>query len=729
MFCQLELLQSCLRSRVRSVLLDLPESLDETYERILADILKANPDQAYRLLQYLIAATQPVHVDELAEIFALNFPDTEDGIPVLNKDWRSDDKQRGALATCSSLIVVVDSYDNNLGRNTRFVRFAHFSVKMFLISKRLADIKADISRFHIRLEPAHTITAKSCLAILLQSDQDGRADSTSALYKYAAQHWVDHAHIGNVSSQKYEMRRLFDPTKPYFTAWLNSYDPDVEWTSFLRDNSDSFQSWPQRSKFTSFGEDDAPLCLYYAALCEFNDLTGYLITKYPQHVNATVGLNKSPLVAALRNKRVQVAELLHLHGAVLPIGYNSRTPLHAASADGVADVAQWLLDIGADANAYTESRETPLYFAAMNGHLELVRILLSHGADVNAATTDNYTPLHKASSGGHINVVQLLIEKGADVNAQDESQLTPLLCAKDVKTMRLFIPYRAAIQGRNESQSTPLHIASSRLDAETVKLLIESGADVHARDESQSTPLHYAQNAEIVQLLIKHGADVHTQDESQSTPLHLASSRLNAEIVRLLVEKGADVNARDESQSTPLHRVLYGKRDIISPLVIDHGANTTSEIIQILIENGADVNAQDQTQSTPLHLASSSWDVKVTQLLIKHGADVHAENQDQSTPLHIASSLSFSMNMGTTVRLLIKHGANVNACDKNHQTPLHRVSSCWDPNSDSLCLLLENGADVNVEDNKGLTPFEIASQGNRHDKITQLLFDHRTSMI
>ena len=267
MFCQLELLQSCLRSRVRSVLLDLPESLDETYERILADILKANPDQAYRLLQYLIAATQPVHVDELAEIFALNFPDTEDGIPVLNKDWRSDDKQRGALATCSSLIVVVDSYDNNLGRNTRFVRFAHFSVKMFLISKRLADIKADISRFHIRLEPAHTITAKSCLAILLQSDQDGRADSTSALYKYAAQHWVDHAHIGNVSSQiEYEMRRLFDPTKPYFTAWLNSYDPDVEWTSFLRDNSDSFQSWPQRSKFTSFGEDDAPLCLYYAAL-------------------------------------------------------------------------------------------------------------------------------------------------------------------------------------------------------------------------------------------------------------------------------------------------------------------------------------------------------------------------------------------------------------------------------------------------------------------------------
>ena len=100
----------------------------------------------------------------------------------------------------------------------------------------------------------------------------------------------------------------------------------------------------QRSKFTSLGEDDAPLCLYYAALCGFRDLTRYLITKYPQHVDATVGLNKSPLAAALRNRHIQVAELLHQHGAVLPIGYKGRTLLHAASADGLVDVAQWLLE-------------------------------------------------------------------------------------------------------------------------------------------------------------------------------------------------------------------------------------------------------------------------------------------------------------------------------------------------------------------------------------------------
>ena len=735
MFCQLEVLQSCLPQSIRRVLQDLPESMDATYERILRDILKANPDQAYRLLQFLTVATRPVSLDELAEILALDFSETKNGIPVLNEDWRWHDKYRGILATCSSLVVIVNSYDYNLERKTCFVRFSHFSVKEFLTSKRLANIKADISRFHIRLEPAHTITTQSCLATLLQSDQDGRADNTPALYEYAAQHWVYHAKAGNVSLHiEYGMRRLFDPAKPYFTAWLNSYDPDIEWTSFLRGDSGPFQSQPQRSKFTSLGEDNARLCLYYAALCGFRDLTRFLTTMYPQHVNATVGLNKSPLVAALRNEHVPVAKLLYQHGAVLPFGHNrhtlnGRTLLHAASADGLVYVAQWLLDLGADANARADSERTPLYFAAMNGHSEIVRVLLGHKVlvDVNATTTDNYTPLHKASSGGHIDILRLLINRGANVNAQNESQSTPLHCARDAETVQLLINHGADIHIRDESRSTPLHCARN---AETVQLLINHGADIHARNQSQSTPLHLAssrENAEIVQLLIENGADVHARDENQSTPLHCAR---NAETVQLLVDHGADIHARDESQSTPLHRVLSGKRDIISRLVIDHKANATAKTIQVLIENGADVNARDQSQSTPLHLASSSWDVKVTQLLIKHGADVRAQNQDQSTPLHIASSLSFSMNMGTTVRVLIKHGANVNACDKNNQTPLHRVSSCWDPNSDSLCLLLENGADMDVVDNEGLTPFDIASsQENRHQKITRLLFDHRASMI
>jgi ankyrin repeat protein len=61
----------------------------------------------------------------------------------------------------------------------------------------------------------------------------------------------------------------------------------------------------------------------------------------------------------------------------------------------------------------------------------------------------------------------------------------------------------------------------SRREAETAQLLIKHGADVHARDQSQSTPLHLAlsnRDAEIAQLLIKHGADVHAVIKASRRP-------------------------------------------------------------------------------------------------------------------------------------------------------------------------------------------------------------------
>ena len=74
-----------------------------------------------------------------------------------------------------------------------------------------------------------------------------------------------------------------------------------------------------------------------------------------------------------------------------------------------------------------------------------------------------------------------------------------------------------------------------RNKARIMRLLIEHGADVKARDETQSTPLHMASYSgipDLVQLLIEHGAGTNVQDRdrSQRTPLHLASSRVSAKV-------------------------------------------------------------------------------------------------------------------------------------------------------------------------------------------------------
>jgi ankyrin repeat protein len=618
------MLRNCLPQNVRRVLQELPASLDETYERMLREILKANPDQTFRLLQCLTVATRPLRVDELAEVLTLDFDTAEEGIPALNKDWRWDDERQGVLATCSSLIVVVDSYDYNSWRKIRLVQFAHFSVKEFLTSDRLAGIKADISRFHIRLEPAHTVITQACLGVLLQSDYDDRVKSSSSLSKYAARYWVGHAQFENVSSHiEGGMRRLFDPAKRHFIAWLDSYNLDNKWVSFLEGDLHSSTSWHPNS--ASFGQEDTAPCLYYAALCGFYDLTKYLIFKNPLHVNARVGLNKSSLVAALHNRHFRVVELLYQHGAVLPIGYEGRTLLHAASADGRVDVAQWLLNIGVDANAQDDGHRTPLHFAAANGHPELVQILLGHSVDVNARDWSHRTPLHLASKSFRgEESVRLLIEHGASVNARDGNHQMPLHLASSkghFGTVQLLIENGAHVNARDWRHQTPLYLALFECAGKTARLLIKHGAGIHALSLNRSTALHLASSqgdTETVWLLIKHGADVDAQDHDQSTPLHKASSLpfwINAEtIVRLLIEHGASVDAYDKNHQTPLHRVSS----------CDY---PNSDSLRLLLENGADADVEDDKGSTPFQMASSkeNWSREhrdIVQLLLDHSARV-----------------------------------------------------------------------------------------------------------
>jgi hypothetical protein len=156
-FCQLEVLRDCLPSSVRRTLMELPESLDETYERILKEIKKPNRAHARRVLQCLVVTIRPLCVVELAEVLAVDFDDAE-GIPRSKLDWRWEEQELALLSACSSLIAIVQ------GGDSRVVQFSHFSVKEFLTSPRLTTASGEISNYHIDLEPAHTILAQACLS-------------------------------------------------------------------------------------------------------------------------------------------------------------------------------------------------------------------------------------------------------------------------------------------------------------------------------------------------------------------------------------------------------------------------------------------------------------------------------------------------------------------------------------------------------------------------------------
>ena len=445
-FCQLEILRDCLPPSVRRTLDGLPESLDRTYERILKEIKKPNRDHARRLMQCLVVAIRPLRVKELAEVLAVDFDGTEQ-FPELNPKWRWEDEEQALLASCSSLITIVESGEY------RVVQFSHFSVREFLTSTRLATSSGDILRYHIALEPAHTILAQACLGVLLRSDDhdeqscDG-VGNNSPLARYAAEHWVAHAQFEHVSSHlRTAIEYLFDLDKPYFAAWLVLYDIDTRCPS-----DSTFHI------FTPFGKRGASP-LYYAALCGFQDLVGILIVKYPQQVNASGGSYVTPLVAALAGKYFQTAELLRLSGADPNVQcYLGNTPLHSAACYGDVEMVQVLLDLGADVNFRNNGRRTPLnyipcgspgYFGVPNISqllADVVRLLLVRGADVDARNDQGRTPLHAATIMAKIEVIRVLLEHGADVGAEDNQGRTAFSLAKrhlHVDIMRLLSDHGA----------------------------------------------------------------------------------------------------------------------------------------------------------------------------------------------------------------------------------------------------------------------------------------------
>ena len=465
MFCQLEALQHCIPPNLRQYLNELPDTLDETYDRILKGINKSQKDNAHRLLQCLTVAVRPLLVEELAELLAFDFhASNSGGIPMFKEDWRWDDEEEAVLSTCSSLITIIPRDDS------RVVQFSHFSVKEYLTSPRLArSPHGEVSRFRIDLEPAHTVMAQASLATLLRLDEHaGGSDAKiSPLVKYAAEHWVDHAQFEKVSSRVRDgMDDLFDDSKPHFAAWLRVHNIDKDW-----------------NRFSPYSQDvGSPL--YYAAFCGFYDLAERLITKHPEQVNTRGGRNLFPLQAALYKRRFPVANLLYEHGAVVNVqGIYGYTPVHAASFGGQADILRWLLSHGADANTLSSMRFTPLNEAADGMHFEAIQVLLEHHADINLADISGETPLYLVlsdySSTAVETVARRLLEHGADPN----------ICKND--------------------HTTPLHEASSRGLLEVARPLLSYGAKVDAKDGEGTTPFQVAVSKghdELTRLLEEHGA-------------------------------------------------------------------------------------------------------------------------------------------------------------------------------------------------------------------------------
>lgn len=139
-------------------------------------------------------------------------------------------------------------------------------------------------------------------------------------------------------------------------------------------------------------------------------------------VDAVAGTGQSlvhPLHLATQFHYPAVVSLLLAHGAAVD-ATNSRgqTPLWLAAESGYADIAEQLLEGGADPLLGDDRfSDSPIYVAAMHGYLDVVKLMVSKGVDVNYQNPrTGETPLWVAAMDSRVEVLEFLLSEGADPN-------------------------------------------------------------------------------------------------------------------------------------------------------------------------------------------------------------------------------------------------------------------------------------------------------------------------
>ncbi len=153
--------------------------------------------------------------------------------------------------------------------------------------------------------------------------------------------------------------------------------------------------------------------------------------------------------AAAAGDLAMVELLLSLGADPNALDGGSHTPLYSAGNEcavpSAGKVVRALVQGGADVDAHEGvKRCTALHMAARRGHAEVAEALLDCGADLEARDSHGETPLRRAVNCDKAALASLLLARGADVRSRAKNGTTPVLAARSTAMKRLL---ESAVEG------------------------------------------------------------------------------------------------------------------------------------------------------------------------------------------------------------------------------------------------------------------------------------------
>ena len=352
------------------------------------------------------------------------------------------------------------------------------------------------------------------------------------------------------------------------------------------------------------------------------DVAGRLLAAGAR-VDAAGGRNQTALMWAVAQRHPAVVEVLLAHGAavdarsdvwtevvkttpepwnpeyVAEIPQGGYTPLLFAARVGDLASARLLAEAGADVDDQAPYGTSATVVAAHSGHGDVAAYLLEQGADANAAGA-GYTALHAAILHKDAKLARALLDRGADPDATVRSS-TPV--RRDAVDFHLHPSYVGA---------TPFWLAARFNAPDIMRLLLERGADplvVHhpaywpgslsVRDErvqveeGATTALMAAAGLGGPDPLVSVDrlsriAESAPVRSTRREPDPVVRERTVLDAVTIGAERGIDVNVANAEGNTALH-VAAGRG--------------YDSVVEYLVAQGARIDAQNADGRTPLALA------------------------------------------------------------------------------------------------------------------------------